>query len=523
MAGPGIFKKKIHFKERFLRFVKNYYKAIFFVGFAAGIIITALSVKVVKYTSTDKYCESCHIHDHATASWKLSTHYGQYSGMTVHCTECHLPPGGMKYLTEKARTGIKDIWGYIFKDSADFNWELKSQIEHAQKFVYKESCIKCHSNLFPLDLSDLGANAHLAYLNNPEKTRCISCHIGVGHYNPDILHAKNVAFGAGDEENKEIYTEPAHPDKFENFTELIPNSTINFDMIAIPEGIFEIGSPKSEKLRNEDEGPVRKVKIRRFFMGKIEVSWNEYLAFFKQTGSEGKSETSTTSSTTKGKIDGITGATPPWGAPDQGWGKESRPAITMTHHAAMIYCQWLSKITGKKYRLPTEAEWEYACRGGTTTAYFFEGNPKKYTKERFWNKLFGVDTSTIAGYVVYSQNSNGKTEEPEQIKPNPFGLINMLGNVSEFCSDWYNSEIYNTYPADKIIVNPRGPQNGTERVIRGGSYRSDARYVRSASRDQTQHENWLTTDPQFPKSIWWYSDSKHVGFRVVCEADFIRQ
>ncbi|MFC2120881.1 formylglycine-generating enzyme family protein, partial [Bacteroidota bacterium] len=315
--------------------------------------------------------------------------------------------------------------------------------------------------------------------------------------------------------NSEIFTEPAKPTKFENFTEFIPNSSVKFNMIAVPEGIFEIGSPKSEKYRNDDEGPVKKVKVSRFFMSEIEVSWDEYLAFFYQTATEGKSESATS------KLDGITGATPPWGAPDQGWGKGKRPAITMTYHAATVYCQWLSKITGKKYRLPTEAEWEYACRGGTKTPYFFEGKPKKYTKERFWNKIFGADTTNISGYISYSMNSNGKTQEPGKIKANPFGLKNMLGNVSEFCSDYYSENIYSTYPANKIIVNPKGPRSGTEHVIRGGSYRSDARYVRSASRDFTKHDDWLVTDPQIPKSIWWYSDSKHVGIRVICEADFI--
>lgn len=523
MTGTGFFKRKFQFKEKLFTFIKSYYKAIFFIGFAAGIILTALSVKLVKYTSTDNYCASCHVHDHATASWKLSTHYGQYSGMTVHCTECHLPPGGLKYLTAKAKTGIKDIWGYLFKDSADFNWELKSQLEHAQKFVYKESCINCHHNPFPLDLSEIGSNAHLSYLNDPENIRCISCHIGVGHYDPLNLHAKNVRFGEMDKENTEFYTEPAKPETFENFTEYIPNSSVKFDMVAIPEGVFEIGSPESEKLRNNDEGPVRKVKTGRFFMGKIEVSWDEYLAFFQQTGSEGKSGSSTVSSDTEGKVDVITGATPPWGAPDQGWGIGSRPAITMTYYAAEVYCQWLSQVSGKKYRLPTEAEWEYACRGGTKTPYFFEGKPQKFSKDRFLNKIFGIDTSIIAGYIIYEQNSFGKTEEPGIVKENPFGLKNMSGNVSEFCSDFYKPDIYSTYPVDKIIVNPKGPRNGTEHIIRGGSYRSDARYVRSAARDYTHHDEWLTTDPQIPKSIWWYSDCKHVGFRVVCEADFLDQ
>ncbi|NLN31292.1 MAG: formylglycine-generating enzyme family protein, partial [Bacteroidales bacterium] len=214
--------------------------------------------------------------------------------------------------------------------------------------------------------------------------------------------------------------------------------------------------------------------------------------------------------------DAISGATPPWGAPDQGWGKGSRPAITMSWHAATVYCQWLSQVTGKKYRLPTEAEWEYACRGGTETPYFFEGNPKKFTSRGFLRKLISPDTSNIASSVVYQVNSSAKTQEPSFVRPNPFGLLNMLGNVAEFCLDYYSADYY---AIDSVRVNPGGPERGQEHVIRGGSFRSDAKDVRSAARDFTRTNAWLVTDPQMPKSIWWYSDCIDVGFRVVCEID----
>jgi formylglycine-generating enzyme required for sulfatase activity len=339
----------------------------------------------------------------------------------------------------------------------------------------------------------------------------------VGHYDPDAIHAQNIDFGIISDEDKEIYTEPAVIDKFEPFTEFIPGSSVSFDMVAVPEGFFTIGSPEKEKMRKEDEGPQGRIKVSKFFMGKAEVSWDEYMAFFSQTGAEGKSETSSSGSE---DVDGITGATPPWGAPDQGWGKGSRPAITMTHHAAVVYCQWLSQVTGKKYRLPTEAEWEYACRGGTDTPYFFEGTAKDYTSEGFFKKIFGADTSIISGYTTYAGNSPNKTRTPLDVKPNPFGLLNMVGNVAEFCSDWYSPDTYKAYPSiesGKATLNPKGPTTGTEHVIRGGAYWSDAKDLRSASRDKTQHDAWLVTDPQIPKSIWWYSDSRHVGFRVVCE------
>ena len=100
---------------------------------------------------------------------------------------------------------------------------------------------------------------------------------------------------------------------------------------------------------------------------------------------------------------------------------------------------------------------------------------------------------------------------------NPFGLKNMLGNVYEFCSDWYSPTTYQAYK--KLVIDPKGPKKGKEHVIRGGSFKSDAKDVRSAARDFTKTKAWLVTDPQMPKSVWWYSDCVDIGFRVVCEVD----
>ncbi len=207
--------------------------------------------------------------------------------------------------------------------------------------------------------------------------------------------------------------------------------------MAVPAGKFMMGSPETEHLRDADEGPVHEVRVAPFFMSELEVTWDEYLAFFSETGGEGRMSEEEQA---KKSVDGISGPTPPWGAPDQGWGKGQRPAITMSYYAATVYCQWLSQKTGKNYRLPTEAEWEYAARAGQTGPYFFPGNAKKYTSEGFSRKIFGSDTSVINRYAIYKENSRGKTALPEDVLPNRFGLKNMAGNVAEFCSDVYQPD-----------------------------------------------------------------------------------
>jgi formylglycine-generating enzyme required for sulfatase activity len=484
------------------------------VAFIACLIVLKSGKAFVSFTSTDKYCISCHIHPQADMSWKFSTHYNNSSGNIVHCTECHLPPEGYGYLFAKARHGLKDVYGYFFKDSAKINWQEKKLLENAKGFVYEKSCVNCHQNLFPVKLSVNGGNAHLFYTTSKEPLNCINCHLSVGHYDRNAIHAHDTAFGVTITANKEIYTTAAKVEKFENFTEMIPGSDVSFDMVALPGGTFKMGSPENEPFRKNDEGPVRKVTLSKFWIARTEVTWDEYLAFFRATGSQGRTEGQVVSNK---KTDAISGATPPWGAPDQGWGKGSRPAITMSWHAADVYCQWLSKVTGKKYRLPTEAEWEFACRAGSDSPYFFPGDPKKLTSQGFLKKIFGADTTNIGSRVVYKANSSSKTKEPASVRENPFGLKNMAGNVAEFCLDFYSPD---TYKADTVAaINPTGPAGGKEHVIRGGSFKSDARDVRSAARDFTKTKAWLITDPQMPKSIWWYSDCIDVGFRVVCEAD----
>ncbi len=490
--------------------IKRKHYLLFVAGGLVAILLLALTNKTVEYTSTNEFCASCHVHPHADVTWKLSVHNDTRSGVSVKCVDCHLPPEDPKgrYLRRKAYHGFHDLYVYLTTEPEDIDWTAKRSKEAAQRFVYEDGCKKCHTNLFPSTLNELGSQAHIKYLRDPENTSCLHCHLNVGHYRGET----GLSLTEESTEDKEIYTELTEVAEFKTFIEKIPETSVSFKMIAIPGGQFKMGSPVDEPYRRPDEGPVRDVLVNDFFMAEIEVSWNEYLAFFNATSSQGRKEAQEVDEDS----DVITGATPPWGAPDQGWGKGDRPAITMSHHAAETYCRWLSQVTGRKYRLPTEAEWEYAARGGTSTPYFFEGSPKDYEKDGFFKKLFGADMEIVDKYTVHYGNSPYKTQSPEYVEANPFGLKNMLGNVAEFCLDYYDPQVYGKYPKG-VVKNPRGPRNGMEHVVRGGSFKNTPKDLRAARRDFTKTKDWLVTDPQIPKSIWWYSDVKSVGFRVVCE------
>ena len=143
---------------------------------------------------------------------------------------------------------------------------------------------------------------------------------------------------------------------------------------------------------------------------------------------------------------------------------ENQPAVYVSWNDAVAFCDWLSKKEGKQYRLPTEAEWEYSCRAGTTTAY-----------------SFGDDPSKLGEYAWFTGNSGGKTHEVGTKKPNAWGLYDMHGNVWQWCQDWYDDR-YKEYSKDSPTRDPQGPSAGRFRVYRGGSFSSTPSYCRSASR-----------------------------------------
>ena len=497
---------------------------ILIIGIIIGILFVASLYQTSVYFSTNESCMMCHVHPHAEESWKLSTHVNNGSGVTVNCIDCHLPPtdNTWEHYSAKVVLGARDLWGYLTKDTADIDWDKKSELENAVKYIPNKSCVKCHQNLFPQGVSDDGITAHLYYEENAEKLdlQCISCHLDVGHYNPNYAHGQMTGIpgmtGSAAVDTSLYFKEATPVTAFTDYREQIPGTAVSFQMKAIEGGTFMMGSPEREPFRNEDESPQHEVSISPFFMAETETTWDMYWAFYAETMSEGHTppEMVYENNLTAMGVDAISGPTPPFGYPDQGWGQGDRPAITMTHYAAETFCQWLSAKTGKKYRLPTEAEWEYAARGGTQTAYFFPGSPKDFSDYGFLRNIFKPKTDSIGAYVVYTKNSGGRTQPPSVVLPNPFGLKNTLGNVMEYTADKYDPEAY--AKRSGVVRDPLVTQ-GEEWVVRGGHYDSDASEVRSASRAHTLHDEWMKTDPQQPKSIWWYSDIKGIGFRVVCE------
>ncbi|HET6204638.1 MAG TPA: SUMF1/EgtB/PvdO family nonheme iron enzyme [Planctomycetota bacterium] len=212
------------------------------------------------------------------------------------------------------------------------------------------------------------------------------------------------------------------------YVEQIPSTTVRFEMVPVP-------------------------AKKPFYLGKTEITWDEYEAFCLLDE--------------EGAVDGVTRPSPPYEPPDRGWGRGKHPAMSMRRHAAEAYCAWLSKKTGKAYRLPTEEEWSFACR------------PAGPLDEEAW----------------HPGNGGGTTHEVGTKAPNAFGLQDMLGNVWEYCA------------GDFAPGDPRP-------VLRGGSYKDAA----SCGVRQPFLESWSERDPNRPRSKWWVTDGPFVGFRVARSA-----
>lgn len=235
----------------------------------------------------------------------------------------------------------------------------------------------------------------------------------------------------------------------------VGGTVVSFEMVRVPAG--------KVTLKNADGGETT-VEVKAFSIGRNEVTWDEYDVYTYRFDLPEKERAT--------GADAAARPSRPYILMDRGFGHAGFPALSMTHRAAELYCAWLSKKTGKKFRLPTEAEWVYASRAGAPSDPAAEG----------MKKVAWVD-----------ENADGRTHHVGTRAPNAFGLYDTLGNVAEW------------------VERP-----GAEPAVIGGCY-LDAADTVGVTMKETYTPEWQANDPQIPKSVWWLANVTHVGFRVVCE------
>ena len=287
-------------------------------------------------------------------------------------------------------------------------------------------------------------------------------------------------------------------DDMKEYTELIEHTDAKIEMVPIKGGEFLLGSPDSEEGRGDDEGPQCKVKIPAFWMGTYEIRWDAFEVWMFDLDIQ-RRKLKNAPETERDKASAeyqLSQPTEPYTDMTFSMGKKDCPAICMTQFAARTFCQWLTEKTGRYYRLPSEAEWEYACRAGTDTAY-----------------SFGDDPADLEDYGWFYDNSEEAYHKVGQKKPNPWGLYDMHGNVAEFVLDGYVEDAYSQFKNG--VTSPLiTPTKIFPTVIRGGSWDADPEECRSAARGASD-PSWQAQDPQIPKSMWYNTDAKHVGFRII--------
>jgi len=267
--------------------------------------------------------------------------------------------------------------------------------------------------------------------------------------------------------------------------------TTGMEFVRIEGGCFQMGSPSSEKDRESDEGPQHRVCVDDFFAGKYEVTVGQWREFVRSSGYRTEAERDVKKdgcySVKGGKWKYYDGRY--WdnvGFPQ----RDSQPVVCVSYNDVEKFIHWLRRQNGKEFRLPTEAEWEYAARGGTTTVRFWgdgESSACRYAnvagKDHNRSKYFPCDDGNEFSAPVGS------------FRANDFGLYDMLGNVWEWTSDWYSSDYY----ADSPLSNPPGASSGLFRIFRGGGWFLRPAFVRSAFRN---------------RSFSWNRRS-YMGFRLV--------
>lgn len=289
------------------------------------------------------------------------------------------------------------------------------------------------------------------------------------------------------------------------YTERIPGTDITFEMIPIPGGDFTMGTPEDAPDFVEDEAPTITLSAKPMWVAKTETRWDMYKEYmrmysvFKDFEFEGIRPVNETN-----LVDSVTAPTELY-EPSYTfeYGSEpTQPAVTMTQYAAQQFSKWLSRMTNTQYRLPTEAEWEYAARGGTSTAY-----------------SWGDDPEDIDDYAWYFDNAFDGPGDVGTKKPNPFGLYDMHGNAAEWTVNEYSEDGYqwmlDEEPTDATAAT-RWPTNPYPCVVRGGSWEMEPPELRSAARLASDDEEWKEADPNFPRSPWWFTSdpARGVGFRL---------
>ena len=282
------------------------------------------------------------------------------------------------------------------------------------------------------------------------------------------------------------------------YTNSIPGTTVPYEMVPIPAGEFVMGSPDGEKGRKPDESPLHRVKVSPFWIGRYEVTWDQYLLFIYPDDEKALREKNDHDPAVDVISDAVTRPSKPYVDMSFGMGKSGFPAIAMTQHAANKFCHWLSAKTGHFYRLPTEAEWEYACRAGSKTAYSFGDDPEELPKHGW-----------------FFDNSNSKYQKVGKKQPNPWGLYDMHGNVTEWVLDQFDADYYKLCEGKGVVTDPWNKATKPyPHAARGGSWDDDPPALRSAHRLGSER-SWKRTDPQLPKGKWYFTDAQFIGFRIV--------
>ena len=312
-----------------------------------------------------------------------------------------------------------------------------------------------------------------------------------------LISDRSVAEDVAEPETRIEPVVAENPD-FSSYSQTIVGTDVTIEMIPVEGGTFLMGRSAGEDGKQPHEGPQRKVSVDSFWMASHAITWDQFELFTSEVIEREIKEINEEIMDRFGiEVDAITAPSPPWGDKTFGMGREGKPAISMTHYAAVVYTMWLTAKTGEFYRLPTEAEWEYACRGGSAGNYHFGG-----------------DAYVLDKYEWYRNNSADSYNRVAEKKPNPLGLYDMKGNVAEWTMDEYHED-YHEKLEGEVADNPWfRPDVLYPRAVRGGSWRDSVEDIRSTHR-RGSDQRWSRGDPQLPRSMWWHTDAPFVGFRII--------